>query len=240
MYTPLWFRDICHKNGLDLTDRQMRECEELVRILLAWNKKINLISRTDEENIWSRHLLGSIAFLFRFRFSPRPEGSIVDVGTGGGFPGLPLAILHPELNFTLVDSIRKKIGVVEDIVDQLGLANVQPLWGRAEELAETPEFYQRFDYVVARAVTTTTDLIRWTRPFVAPTDAPSLPVDLPRHERTAIPAGSMVFLKGGVLDSEIKDAVVKTAPRSIRTYGLIVDGTDPSEASDKKVVIVQA
>jgi 16S rRNA (guanine527-N7)-methyltransferase len=238
MTSSLWFRDICAKNGLVVSDKQMRECEELIRLLLAWNKKINLISRTDEENVWTKHLLGSIAFLFRFSF--RADSSIVDVGTGGGFPGLPLAILHPDLNFTLVDSIRKKIGVVEDIVDQLGLPNVQPLWGRAEELAETPEFYQRFDYVVARAVTTTTDLIRWTRPFVALTDATSLPVDLPRHERTLIPAGSMVFLKGGALDAEVQDAVVKTAPRSIRTYGLIVDGIDPSEASDKKVVIVQA
>jgi 16S rRNA (guanine527-N7)-methyltransferase len=237
MTQPLWFREICRKNGLAVSDAQLAQYEELVRLLLEWNKKINLIARTDEENIWSRHLLGSVSFLFRLSL---PEtASVVDVGTGGGFPGLPLAILFPQAKFTLVDSIRKKIGVVEDVIAKLGLANAQARWTRAEKAAAAGEFRGKFDYVVARAVAPTKDLIAWTRPFLAAAAGAELPAELPRGGRYEVPRGSMIFLKGGELGREIEEAVVKTKPRSIRAYGLIVDGVDPSDAADKKVVLVQ-
>lgn len=233
----LWFRDICRRNGLEIAEKQLAQLAEAVRLLLAWNQRINLIARTDEANIWNRHLLGSVSFLFRFALPT--EASVIDVGTGGGFPGVPLAILHPELNFILVDSIRKKIAVVEDIVDQLNLPNVTTRCARAEELSEIPEHYHRYDLVVARAVAPTSDLIRWTSGFLAPNAAPPLPEELPRAERAVIPSGSMVFLKGGELGKELEEARIKRAPRSIREYALIVDGIDPADASDKKVVIVQ-
>lgn len=237
MTPSLWFREICRKNGLPFTDRQLAQYEELVRLLLDWNKKINLIARTDEDNVWNRHLLGSVSFLFRF--SLPDASSIVDVGTGGGFPGLPLAILFPGSRFTLIDSIRKKIGVVEHLIAALGLPNAEARWARAEDVASSDACRGKFDYVVARAVAPTKELIRWTRPFLAPSAGAPLPEELPRAERFPIPRGSMIFLKGGELGREIEESIVTTKPASIRAYSLIVDGADPSDATDKKVVLVQ-
>ncbi len=104
--SKIWFRNICKKNHLDISDEQAELINFYVSYLLEWNKKINLISRQDEENIWLRHILASISFLFKFTFAFGT--SVIDIGTGGGLPGIPLAILYPGIKFTLViPSIKK-------------------------------------------------------------------------------------------------------------------------------------
>ena len=139
----------------DLTEVQRQRFEALGSLYEDWNSKINVISRKDIENLYTHHILHSLAIAKFIRFK---EGSrILDLGTGGGFPGIPLAILFPECSFTLVDSIGKKITVVNEVVSALGLTNVKTHVGRAEELKE------KFDFVVTRAVAKVDKLLPWTR-----------------------------------------------------------------------------
>ena len=157
-----------------------------------WNQKVNLVSRTDLENLYERHILHSLSLALFFEFQPMTE--VMDLGTGGGFPGLPLAIWFPETNFTLVDSIGKKIRVVEDLALKLGLQNVKAVNARAEGV-EGP-----FDFVVTRAVAPAADLVRWTRgKFV-------------KHYGHSLKNGILAW-KGGDLSEELR-AVEKMKPRT--------------------------
>ena len=166
----------------DLTLLQAQQLAALEQLYPAWNEKINLISRKDIACLEEHHLLHSLAIAKYIRFAP--ETTILDVGTGGGFPGIPLAILFPECRFTLIDSIGKKIRVAEDVAKQVGLANVECLQKRAEEEK------QQFDFVVSRAVMPLPDLVKIVRK------------NIHHRHRNAIPNG-LIVLKGGHIDSEI-------------------------------------
>src|ERR1700690_4224847 len=122
IYPPQEFQTICRRNGLNLSDSQLRLLGRFVDGLLEWNSKINLISRRDQENVWFSHVLHSLTPLFFVEFSKGLR--VLDLGTGGGFPGIPLAIARPDLELVLLDSIKKKTLAVQDLVDQLGLAGV--------------------------------------------------------------------------------------------------------------------
>lgn len=152
------------------------------QVFLEWNEKINLISRKDTESFEIKHVLHSLAIARFIRFYP--DAKVLDLGTGGGFPGIPLAIVFPEVQFTLVDSIDKKMKAVQDMVNQLELQNVRVIRGRAEELSGP------FDYVVSRAVAPMNDLVRWTRKQLIPGQKGSLP-------------NGWVVLKGGDLKEEL-------------------------------------
>lgn len=167
----------------DFTAQQSAQLEQLQELYQDWNQKINVISRKDIDNLYTRHVLHSLSIA---AFTPLANGSrILDLGTGGGFPGIPLAIFFPEVNFVLIDGTRKKIMVVQDIVQALGLSNVQARQVRAEEIKE------KFDFVVSRAVAPLDQLVMWSRPLIS------------RKEKNAIPHG-LIALKGGAIDKEIK------------------------------------
>jgi 16S rRNA (guanine527-N7)-methyltransferase len=163
---------------------QLEQMAQLKALYEEWNAQINVISRKDVESLYERHVLHSLAI---YQFLPfQPGSAILDVGTGGGFPGIPLAIAQPEVHFTLVDSIGKKIKVVREISQRLGLTNVTAIHGRAEEVKGS------FDFVVTRAVAPAQELLQWTRKKYA------------NQQRNALPNG-LLALKGGDLTDELKN-----------------------------------
>lgn len=165
-----------------LTSLQAEQFAQLEVLYPEWNSKINLISRKDIENLEEHHLLHSLAIAKFIQF--QPGTTILDVGTGGGFPGIPLAILFPECRFTLIDSIGKKIRVAQDIAQRIGLTNVECIQERAEEEK------RQFDFVVSRAVMPLPDLVKLVRK------------NIHHRHKNAMPNG-LIVLKGGYLDGEI-------------------------------------
>ena len=139
----------------EITDEQKQQFEKLEQLYTEWNEKINVISRKDMDGLYEKHILHSLGIA---KVMPFADGTkVLDVGTGGGFPGIPLAILFPEVSFTLIDSIGKKIKVVEAVSEGLGLKNVTAVHGRVEKLKE------KFHFVVSRAVTQMPEFLRWLK-----------------------------------------------------------------------------
>ena len=168
----------------DLSDNQMLQFQKLQGLYEDWNAKINVISRKDIDELYTRHVLHSLGIAKIIEF--RPGSKIMDVGTGGGFPGIPLAILHPEVDFYLIDVIAKKIKVVNEVAAGLGLKNVKAEQKRAELVK------QEFDFIVSRAVTNMPDFVKWVDDKVAKKQ---------NHEL----ANGILYLKGGDLTEELKD-----------------------------------
>ena len=208
--------------------------EQYVDLLYGWNNKLNLISRKDVENIWTRHILGSVSFLFRSTL--RADASVVDIGTGGGLPGIPIAILRDDLRLLLVDSIQKKIMAVRDILSHLKLQQITAVAGRAEDLSRSMAYSGKYDYVIARAVAPIADLIKWGKPFLKKKDSFSSH----GQEKGEISSGSILMLKGGDLSAEIQSALVKCNPHSLDELSISIDvGEANQDLFDKKLVIVQ-
>lgn len=166
----------------DLTERQEQQFAALGVLYPEWNEKINVISRKDIENLYERHILHSLAIAKQIRF--RAGSKVMDVGTGGGFPGIPLAILFPEVEWVLVDSIRKKVHVAEEIAKAIGLTNVTCRWERVEDEKE------KFDFVVSRAVMPLGDMKKLVQKNISKT------------QQNAMPNG-LIVLKGGELQAEL-------------------------------------
>ncbi len=166
----------------DLTGRQKEQMTELVRLYQGWNSRINVISRKDMDNFYLHHVLHSLGIAKLLSFKPGTK--IMDAGTGGGFPGIPLAILFPEARFYLVDSIRKKIKVVKEVARALDLENVEAEQIRAEQVSRT------FDFVVSRAVTDLEVFTKWTLRKIHPRSFNTL-------------SNGILYLKGTGIEDEI-------------------------------------
>ncbi len=166
----------------DITKDQREKFAKLKTLYLDWNDKINVISRKDTDNFYERHVLHSLAIAKVIAFNPGTR--ILDIGTGGGFPGIPLAILFPECEFLLVDSIGKKIKVVDGVASELGLKNVRGQHERAEKIKE------QFDFIVSRAVTSMPAFLKWTKGKFL------------KEDKNALKNG-ILYLKGGDLTEEM-------------------------------------
>lgn len=167
----------------ELTPVQQNQFAQLYELYSYWNERINVISRKDIENLYLHHVLHSLAIARLITF--KPSAQILDIGTGGGFPGIPLSIMFPEAHFHLVDSIGKKIKVVEEVATALGLKNTTWQNTRAEQLKD------KYDFVVSRAVTTLPEFMTWINGKVS------------KNKRHGIKNG-VFYLKGGNLDEELK------------------------------------
>lgn len=189
--------DLILKYFPDLTEEQKRQFAALYDLYLDWNSKINVISRKDIENLYEHHVLHSLGIAKVIRFKPGTK--VMDLGTGGGFPGIPLAILFPEVQFHLVDSIGKKVRVATEIAGSIGLKNVTTRHARAEEEK------QLFDFVVSRAVMPLTDLLKIIRKNISP------------KQQNALPNG-LICLKGGELEKETMPVKNKTTMWNLKEF----------------------
>ena len=189
--------DLILKYFPDLTEEQKRQFAALYDLYLDWNSKINVISRKDIENLYEHHVLHSLGIAKVIHF--RPGTQIMDLGTGGGFPGIPLAILFPEVHFHLVDSIGKKVRVASEIANSIGLKNVTFRHARAEE--EKGKFY----FVVSRAVMPLTDLLKIIRKNIS------------SKQQNALPNG-LICLKGGELGNETMPVKNKTTLWDLKEF----------------------
>jgi 16S rRNA (guanine527-N7)-methyltransferase len=181
----------------DLTEKQIAQFDQLYELYSFWNAQINVISRKDIDELYERHILHSLGIAKFCSF--KPGESVLDVGTGGGFPGIPLAILFPETAFHLVDSIGKKIKVVNEVSTALGLENVKASHLRAEQVSG------KFDFVVSRAVTRLIDFYPWVQG------------KFNKDSKNAIPNG-ILYLKGGDLEEEIEESKLKVELYPLSAY----------------------
>jgi 16S rRNA (guanine527-N7)-methyltransferase len=187
--------EVIVKYFTDFTEKQLNQFKALEPLYKDWNSKINIISRKDIDSLYEKHVLHSLSIAAAFDFADGAE--IIDIGTGGGFPGIPLAIFFPEKHFHLVDSIAKKLRVVDAVAKEIGLKNITTQHTRAEEIKG-----RKFDFAVSRAVAPLKDLWTWSKPLLKN----------PKSQISNLksPPG-LICLKGGDLAHEISEST--TRPR---------------------------
>ncbi len=181
----------------NLTTEQKDKLSQLKDLYEEWNAQINVISRKDMDEFYERHVLHSLGIAKIMEFTP--GSSVLDIGTGGGFPGIPLAILFPEVQFHLVDSIGKKIKVVNEVAQALSLTNVRASHARAEDINE------QFDFIVSRAVTAMPAFITWTKGKIKASNKNPLP-------------NGILYLKGGDLVEEMEPVKQHFVIHALKTY----------------------
>lgn len=181
----------------ELTSIQIERFNAMGELYEDWNSKINVVSRKDIDQIYTHHILHSLAIAQLIRF--KPGTTVLDVGCGGGFPGIPLAVMFPESEFTLCDSIGKKITVVNSVAESLGLTNLKGIQQRADQIP------RKFDFVVSRAVTQMPEFVNWVWNKITPRGFNALP-------------NGILYLKGGDLTEELKATGKKCTTYDISEY----------------------
>lgn len=202
----------------DFTPEQLQQLAALEDLYKHWNAKINVISRKDIDSLYEKHVLHSLAIAAAFEL--RPGMDVIDIGTGGGFPGVPLAIFFPATRFHLVDSVGKKLKVIDAIAAAIGLTNVTTRHTRAEDIKD-----RKFDLAVSRAVAPLKDLWTWAKPLLRKPGPPaasgegaSRATDLGARPISAPRATGLICLKGGDLAAEIAES--HTRPKIMEVYDL--------------------
>ena len=205
--------EIVLKYFADFTEEQIGQFRQLEALYKEWNEKINVISRKDIDSLYEKHVLHSLAIAAVCSFDDGTE--VVDIGTGGGFPGIPLAIFYPKVKFLLADSIGKKIKVVQEVASAIGLKNVTTVHGRVEEIKG-----RTFDYGVSRAVAPLGDLWKWISPLIRQ-----------GQKSDELPNG-LICLKGGDLSKEISESGLKKIAQAWSVHDIF-----PEPAFEEKYII---
>jgi 16S rRNA (guanine527-N7)-methyltransferase len=213
-FTEFW--TICSANSIVLDNEQLKQLKRYTEELIHWNKKVNMISRKDVENILGYHILHSLAPLKYFDVPDKSR--CLDVGTGGGLPGIPLAIACPRSHFKLVDSVQKKIKVTSMLAAHTGLRHLTVERARAEELAQKKENHRKYDFIFARAVAKIAVVAAWVKPMIKP-------------------QGRLIFLKGGDLGEEIDFARREFKNIEIEEIKLDLFGAEWFLREDKKLIV---
>ena len=206
--------EIIEKYFADFTPKQKEQLNSLLPLYKEWNEKINVISRKDIDNFYLHHVLHSLTIATQFEFEK--GATILDLGCGGGFPGVPLAIFFPEVNFYMVDSINKKLKVVDEIASTIGLHNITVKHSRVEDIKD-----RKFETVISRAVAPLKDLWRWSKPLVKKI----------KTDNENVPNG-LICLKGGDLTQEIQESGCKP-------YVWDIDKVFPEEYFKEKYMLYQ-
>ena len=229
--------EIILKYFSDFTDKQLDQLKALEALYKEWNEKINVISRKDIDGLYEKHVLHSLSIAAVFEFQPGSE--VLDLGTGGGFPGIPLAIYYPDIKFHLADSIAKKLKVVDAIASEIGLKNVTTQHTRAEEIRN-----RKFDFVVSRAVAPLKDLWKWSKAVLSRESGvgsresivnskESLTTHDSRftiHDSRPTNRPGLICLKGGDLAAEIQES-------GVRPYVTDIYDVFPEEYFKEKYVL---
>ena len=184
------------------------------KLLLEWNEKINLISRKSVSA--EDHIINSIFFLTKYSFDK--VKSVADIGSGGGFPGIPLKILFPEVRITLIDSIKKKVNVQQDITEKMNLKKIEALCGRAEELSVQTKYKSKYDIVISKAVSSLDNLYLWGNKFLNSN-------------------GEMICIKGGNIEEEISSLLKLKKNLSVEVINF--ENLLPYSVEDKKIVVIK-
>ncbi len=213
-YLEFW--TICSANNIVLSKKQVDNIERYVNELIYWNEKVNLISRKDKENVLVKHILHSLAPLKYLDF--KPKARVLDVGTGGGLPGIPLKIARPDIFITLVDSIKKKMKIVEMFASHTGERDITVIASRAENLYKIKGLEKKFDVIVSRAVASTSNILSWTRKL--------------RKDNSIY-----ILYKGGDLSEEIKQAKKENKNIDISVIDIDFIGVPEFKANEKKLLI---
>lgn len=227
---------VLRMNGIHLDAEKSDRLVGFVDLLLDWNRRINLVSRRDSVNIWESHILHSLSPLLVLEI---PEGrEVLDLGSGGGLPGVPLAIVREDLRITLLDSIQKKARVLREILRALDLPRVEVVCGRAEEIGKGERFRGHFDAVIARAVAPLVDLVLWSRPLLRPGAGRCMRArDGAGRRSFGLPA--LLALKGGDLEREIRGVELRGKGVTITEINLAFPGSEGFDLVDKKLVVVE-
>jgi len=202
-------------NGIALSKEQMDVLLRYHNDLYYWNDRVNMISRKDMDNIWERHIIHSLSLLRYVDFPPKAR--VLDIGTGGGLPGIPLKIARPDLRVTLVDSISKKMKMVSMFSEHTELKDLTPVTARVEDLASEAHYRRAFDVIVSRAVAPVSQLIEWTLSLLAP-------------------GGIYAFLKGGDLTEELEQAAMLFPDMKVQVIDIDLFGLPGFKQDEKKVV----
>jgi 16S rRNA (guanine527-N7)-methyltransferase len=219
--------EILLKYFADFTSQQLQQFKLLELLYQEWNHRINVISRKDIDSLYEKHVLHSLSIATVFDFADGTK--IIDIGTGGGFPGIPLAIFFPQVKFHLVDSIGKKLKVVEAIVNEIGLRNITTQHTRVEDIKN-----MKFDFAVSRAVAPLKELWKWSKPLLRNSKFRVVSSEPVKHqisdsELTTLNSG-LICLKGGDLAKEIQES--GTGPRIIEIFEIF-----PEEYFKEKYIL---
>lgn len=225
---------VLSENGLCLDEHQLAKLERYEALLLQWNGKINLVSRKDEGNMWPNHILHSLSPLFDVKLPVGTE--IADVGSGGGLPGIPMAIANPDSRFTLIESIRKKCTALENMVCNLGLTNVRVACARAEDTTALTDYRNFFDVVLARAVAPLADLVKWSLPLAR--RGKELKLRFLKFDADLVLLPALIAFKGGPLDDELESMKRARSAHYLKVLPIDFVGIEKTGLVDKQVVII--